>query len=204
MMQKKIHQTKITDTISFFLKHVKKISFQYSEAMLTAGKCFLVRFSSSFCSELDLVNRKFFPQLLMEKEIKWEVKELRSFLSMITSLISQCQDEYVLREATQILKKCVILGSKLRKVTSNYNLLDAIVHKISEVSTFYSQFKILEILIITGNSCDWGPKFLRQEKFLMTCCEEVFSQAVHNFDCITDDEFLSVSKRITAKSANFT
>ena len=133
----------------------------------------------------------------MDRKIEWSLRDSHAFLLMITSLLLLRQDEIVVRQAAQIVKEFVLLlPEKYLKQLANfhYKPLDMIFHKVSKVATFYTQYKILEILnIILKARDDFGTKVLRQEKILSKCSQEIVNAAVHKFNSIAADDALTVS-----------
>lgn len=157
------------------------------------GKIFFL-----ICSQLDLFNLELFlPQLLMDQDVKWSLRDSHAFLLMITSLLLLRQDESVVRKATQIFKEFALRLPEqyLKQLATFHNKpLDMIFHKVSKVTTYYTQCKIVEMLnVILKARDDCGSKILRQGKVLSKRSKEIVNESVHYFDCITADKFLSVS-----------
>lgn len=139
--------------------------------------------------------------MLMNLEVEWSLRDSHAFLLMITSLLLLRKDESVVRLSAQIIKEFVKrLPEKYLKQLAKIHSkpLEMIFHKVCKVTTYYSQYKIIDALnTILKAREDCGAKVLRKEKVFAQCSTEIVNEAVSHFGRIVSNDFLNVSLNVS-------
>lgn len=111
-------------------------------------------------------------------------------------LLLKRKDDGVIRQICKIIKKFADLSSDVelqhlaRQHTKAFTI---ILHKLSKVSTYATQLKLLEVLNkILKVTDDHGVKVLRQEKILASRSRNAVLESLAYFELIEETDFVQV------------
>ncbi|CRL00548.1 CLUMA_CG013809, isoform A [Clunio marinus] len=173
-------ETKIGCGIRFFAKNIQACG-EFNEIILKLADCFTVA--------LDL------------KLVKWSVRDINAMLMMITSLLLKRKDEVIIRKAASTFKKCIEQLDRDRKddITTIIQLhtkaVELLLHKMSKVSTFYTQLKVLNLLnLILKHFEDGGFDVIRNYKIFASCSGTVIHDAMEMFKAIDEKYCFETSR----------
>jgi hypothetical protein len=131
------------------------------------------------------------------KLVEWPLRDSNAFLLMIACLLLKRKDETVVRQTCCIIKKFASLVSRTQLknlVKIHQKEIQYILSKMSKVSTYYTQMKLLEILhIILSVLDDGGEKIIKQDRYVAVCSNSMVSDTVNFFLDINLNNFLHVS-----------
>ena len=128
------------------------------------------------------------------KLVEWSLRDSNAFLLMITSLLLKRKDELVVRQICDIMKmftRAIPLNQLKSLMKINQKHIQYIFNKISKVSTYFTQVKLLEILhIVLDFLDDKGEKVIKLEKLFAT---SNISRTMDLFHALDLGNFLNVS-----------
>lgn len=122
---------------------------------------------------------------------------MNAFLLLITTMLLKRREEVVIRQMSSILIEFAESLSKkelgsLAKLHSKPIIL--IFHKLSKLSTFYTQMKVVKILFIVASVLeDQGANIIKQERLIRTAGPELAEEAFTHFKNIKREDLLNVS-----------
>lgn len=127
----------------------------------------------------------------------WSLRDSHAFLLMIASLLLKRKDEKLIRDICIIIKEFAekMTSSQLKQLVQNHaKSTQMIFHKMSKVSTYMTQMKLLAVLNKVLKSLDdGGAATIQKEKIIAACSPNAIRDTLEYFDFIDEDNFLNVS-----------
>lgn len=190
-------QAQIASIIRFFGKNIAQLQ-ECNEAILKLARVFLVSVRNFLTPKFLLICCLFPPQRVTEmKLVKWPLRDSNAFLLMVTSLLLKRKDEVVIRQACSIMKEFTVLvkPEELKHLAKNHQKpIGFIFNKLSKVSTYMTQMKLLEILhVILKDLDDGGEKIIKQDRLVAICNKSMIDDTVSFFKDLDLDEYHHVS-----------
>lgn len=128
----------------------------------------------------------------------WSLRDSHAFLLMIASLLLRRKDEKLIRDICIIIMEFAekLTTSQLKQLVQNHaKSTQMIFHKISKVSTYMTQMKLVAVLNKVLKSLDdGGAATIRKEKIIASCSSNAIRDTLEYFESLEQDNFLTVSQ----------
>lgn len=135
------------------------------------------------------------------EKLDWSLRDSNAFLLMIINLLLKRKDEIVVRETCDIVKEFLgtIPEQNLRSLVKiHHKEIQYLFNKLTRVSTFVSQMKLLEILTpVLQIMEDGGAKIIKKNRFVAICSNTMVSDTVAFFQDLDLNNFIDVSSLIS-------
>lgn len=129
--------------------------------------------------------------------IEWTLRDSNAFLLMITTMLLKRKEEFLIRKISVIMKEFVLQlpeAQLMNLVKLHQKPARLIFHKLSKVSTYYTQMKILDVLnVILKVSDDGGAKVINQESLIVNSYRETVADILHHFESVECNDLVHVS-----------
>lgn len=136
-----------------------------------------------------------FQRTASKKLINWNIRDSNAFLLLVTSVLLKRKDESVVRQICAVLLAFgkIVNEAELKNLARVHGkVMRLILHKMSKVATYFTQQKLLEVLLmILRANDDGGAQVFNSEKLIAKSRNP--ESAFFFFERLEPKDFLVVS-----------